>query len=73
MGQLLPADDDEAPRSRSGPTIHFECSVCGYGARRSTPPERCPMCQGEATWIRAPWRGFSRSADALGALSAPQT
>ena len=31
----------------------FECSVCGYGITRSTPPERCPMCQSEGAWGRA--------------------
>jgi CheY-like chemotaxis protein len=34
----------------------LECSVCGYGIARAIPPERCPMCQGEDTWIHTPWR-----------------
>jgi rubrerythrin len=41
--------------------LSLECSVCGYGAARPAPPERCPMCQGEGTWIHTPWRPFSRA------------
>jgi CheY-like chemotaxis protein len=32
----------------------LECAACGYGIARSSPPERCPMCQGEDTWIHSP-------------------
>jgi CheY-like chemotaxis protein len=39
--------------------IALACSACGYGIARSTPPERCPMCQREATWFRRPWRPFT--------------
>jgi len=39
----------------------LRCSACGYGIVRATPPERCPMCQGEQTWVHAPWRPFSRT------------
>lgn len=35
------------------------CSACGYGVARSAPPERCPMCQREDTWVHADWRPFS--------------
>jgi CheY-like chemotaxis protein len=43
------------PRRRS-----FACSSCGYGAARSTPPARCPMCQRVGTWIDEPRRRFTR-------------
>jgi hypothetical protein len=33
--------------------LRLECSVCGYGAARAVPPERCPMCQREGTWKEA--------------------
>jgi CheY-like chemotaxis protein len=33
--------------------LALECSVCGYGITRSTPPERCPMCQSEGAWNHA--------------------
>jgi hypothetical protein len=38
--------------------LSLECSECGYGAVCAVPPERCPMCQGEGTWIdsRRPFR-----------------
>ena len=32
---------------------NLECAACGYGIARPAPPERCPMCQGERTWIHA--------------------
>jgi CheY-like chemotaxis protein len=35
------------------------CSACGYGIARFAPPERCPMCQGEGTWIHAAWRPYT--------------
>lgn len=37
----------------------LQCSGCGYGIVRAIPPERCPMCRGDATWIHAPWRPFA--------------
>jgi CheY-like chemotaxis protein len=40
-------------------TIALVCSACGYGIARPTPPERCPMCQREGTWIHRPWRPFT--------------
>jgi rubrerythrin len=40
-------------------TIALTCSACGYGIARRMPPERCPMCQREATWIHRPWRPFT--------------
>jgi CheY-like chemotaxis protein len=48
-------------QSRSPQMLSLACSVCGYGAARPAPPERCPMCQGEGTWIHAPWRPFGRA------------
>jgi len=40
--------------------LSLECSECGYGAVCAVPPERCPMCQGEGTWIdsRRPFRAL---------------
>ena len=43
----------------------LECSTCGYGIVRSTPPRRCPMCQDEGTWIHAQWRPFARAAQQM--------
>jgi CheY-like chemotaxis protein len=37
---------------------NLRCAVCGYGIVRAAPPERCPMCHGEHTWVHAPWRPF---------------
>jgi CheY-like chemotaxis protein len=36
--------------------LNLRCTCCGYGIFRSTPPERCPMCQAENAWIYAPSR-----------------
>jgi CheY-like chemotaxis protein len=33
--------------------LNLRCTGCGYGVLRSTPPERCPMCQAENAWIYA--------------------
>jgi CheY-like chemotaxis protein len=41
----------ETPRK-----LNLRCACCGYGVFRSTPPERCPMCQVEKAWIYAPSR-----------------
>jgi rubrerythrin len=40
--------------------LSLECSACGYGIVRTTPPERCPMCQAVDAWAHTPWRPFSR-------------
>ena len=37
----------------------LECSSCCYGIARTTPPERCPMCQAVDEWI-APARRSMR-------------
>jgi rubrerythrin len=39
----------------------FDCSVCGYGIARSTPPERCPMCQGQDAWLYSSRRPFAHA------------
>jgi CheY-like chemotaxis protein len=36
------------------PTRSLRCAACGYGVARSTPPERCPMCQDASAWIHTP-------------------
>lgn len=33
--------------------LNLSCPECGYGAVRSVPPERCPMCQAEDAWVSA--------------------
>jgi DNA-binding NtrC family response regulator len=49
-----------AARLSAAQKLTLECSACGYGIARSTPPERCPMCQKEGTWVHAAWRPFTR-------------
>jgi CheY-like chemotaxis protein len=46
---------------QSGPPhpLSLACAVCGYGAARPAP--RCPMCQGEGTWIHAARRPSGRA------------
>jgi CheY-like chemotaxis protein len=41
--------EPETRRKRS-----LVCSGCGYGILRPTPPDRCPMCQAEDSWVAAP-------------------
>jgi len=41
------------------PTQVLECAACGYGVARSTPPDRCPMCQREETWVELPSRAVA--------------
>jgi rubrerythrin len=50
----------DGDRARERPLSQFECAGCGYGASRSSAPERCPMCGG-SDWDFAPWRPFTRS------------
>lgn len=47
--------ESRAPRQKRG----LECSACGYGIARSVPPDRCPMCQRERTWIHSAWRPYA--------------
>lgn len=42
------------------------CSACGYGIARSAPPDRCPMCQREGTWVHSPWRPFTAGRGSAG-------
>jgi CheY-like chemotaxis protein len=60
----LQAQSSAEVRGRPGPLQKdsLQCSACGYGIVRSRPPGRCPMCQGEGTWIHTPWRPFGRGA-----------
>lgn len=37
----------------------LSCSACGYGIACAVPPERCPMCRREGTWIHSARRPFS--------------
>jgi len=41
--------------------LNLVCSSCGYGIAQAIPPERCPMCHGEAAWNHRPWRPFTLS------------
>ena len=41
------------------PRFALRCSACGYEIAHATPPERCPMCQRETTWIHRLWRPFN--------------
>jgi predicted RNA-binding Zn-ribbon protein involved in translation (DUF1610 family) len=41
-----------------GTLAHFRCADCGYGASRSTAPDRCPM-YGEGIWEHQDCRPFS--------------
>jgi hypothetical protein len=49
------------------PIAQFRCADCGYGASRSTAPDRCPMC-GERAWVHDDWRPFSLGEIAGGLL-----
>ena len=40
------------------PMLGMRCADCGYGARRQTEPERCPMCAGTA-WALEGWQPFA--------------
>lgn len=46
-------------RSALSRKLSLECTACGYGVARSTPPERCPMCHRQAAWLYTPWRLWS--------------
>jgi CheY-like chemotaxis protein len=45
------------------PRHDFSCSSCGYRVVSREPPERCPMCRRETTWVaavvNAPKNGYS--------------
>ena len=44
------------PEAGTPSKLNLRCSGCGYGVLRSTPPQRCPMCQAENAWLRGPSR-----------------
>jgi hypothetical protein len=45
------AIDTDSARSHEKTRATFHCAACGYGARRTHAPPRCPMCGGE-TWTQ---------------------
>lgn len=49
-------------RRRLRQKLTLECSVCGYGVTRATPPDRCPMCHSVDGWVHAAWRPFAGAA-----------
>lgn len=49
----------QGARGQADPRFALTCSGCGYGIARTTPPERCPMCQRETAWIHRAWRPFT--------------
>jgi hypothetical protein len=46
------------------PLLALRCAGCGYGARKRTEPERCPMCGGK-TWEVEGWQPFAELERAL--------
>jgi hypothetical protein len=42
------ATDIDPARSHEATRETFYCAACGYGARRTHAPPRCPMCGGES-------------------------
>ena len=48
VGLLPPGTNEPSAPPRK---LNLSCAGCGYGVLRSTPPERCPMCQAENAWI----------------------
>jgi CheY-like chemotaxis protein len=42
--------NEHAPVAPIARKVDLCCSTCGYGIVSRTPPARCPMCGGEATW-----------------------
>ena len=46
-------------RACARPNQVLECAACGYGVARATPPDRCPMCQSEDTWVELRSRAFA--------------
>jgi predicted RNA-binding Zn-ribbon protein involved in translation (DUF1610 family) len=59
-GVTAPSEHERLPAAApvAGPLAHFRCARCGYGASRSTAPDRCPMC-GEGIWEHQDCRPFS--------------
>ncbi len=48
-----------APPARAHQKLNLVCSACGYGIVRQAPPDHCPMCLREGTWVHGPWRPFA--------------
>lgn len=48
---------DAEPAAETARKLDLRCAECGYGVLRPAPPRRCPMCQAENAWIRAPSEG----------------
>ncbi len=44
-------DETVAAVSALARRLDLTCSMCGYGIVSRRPPERCPMCHGEAAWM----------------------
>jgi CheY-like chemotaxis protein len=48
---------ESVARAEPGPEVprkhNLVCGGCGYGIMRATPPDQCPMCQAETTWVLA--------------------
>ena len=53
---------EDVASTLNGQKHSFECSTCGYGVARATPPERCPMCRRKTAWVHREWRPFSSRA-----------
>jgi hypothetical protein len=57
-GVTAPSEPDGLSAATVGdPLAQFRCAGCGYGASRSTAPERCPMC-GQGIWEQQDCRPF---------------
>jgi hypothetical protein len=63
--ELMPPRSERSGVSKDSPvplpTLELCCAGCGYGARRRTEPERCPMCGGNA-WTLGGWQPFAELA-----------
>jgi len=63
--ELMPPRSERSGVSKDSPvpspTLELCCAGCGYGARRRTEPERCPMCGGNA-WALGGWQPFAELA-----------
>jgi CheY-like chemotaxis protein len=47
------AEEPVAAVSALAPRRDLICSLCGYGIVSRKPPERCPMCRGDAAWTES--------------------
>ena len=57
MGELAqlphPGPHETGSENVTPRKLNLRCDLCGYGVLRSTPPQRCPMCQAENAWVHA--------------------